>query len=110
MFGQEVLSSIPTSVAGSILGTKAMGMWVAGAELDAPEDELRFVRPGLDGAKSPRAEAEYDARSFFRRPWMFSTISARTVGVEAVMLMITGFVGGLPSSMGVVRRVKTHSR
>ena len=29
MFGQEVLSSIPTSVAGSILGTKAMGMWVS---------------------------------------------------------------------------------
>ena len=90
-------------------GTNAVGA----CDVDAPGvGELRFERPGpgLDGAKSPKAEAEYDARSFFRRPWIFSTISASTVAVDAVMLMITGFVGGLPSSMGVVRSVKTQSR
>ena len=58
---------------------------------------------GLEGAKSPKTDAEYEVRSFLRRVWMFSTISVSTVGVDAVMLMITGFVGGLPSSMGVVR-------
>ena len=26
-------------------------------------------------------DAEYDARSFFRSPWIFSTIAASTVGV-----------------------------
>ncbi len=101
IFGHDVLSSMPTSVAGSIPGKKAVGAWV---DEDAM-GELRPAPPGLEGGKSPMTDAEYDARSFLRRLWIFSTISASTVGVDAVMLMIIGFVGGLPSSIGVVRMV-----
>ena len=74
-------------------------------DVDAPAEFL-FVRLGLEGMNSPRdADAEYAARSFLRSVWMFSTISVSTVGVDAVILMIIGFVGGLPSRHGVVRSV-----